>query len=59
MDQTYFKQLQQLTPYQQFVSARQREQDLEAARDEALFGDTLDAARRIRGKNRRRRWEIS
>ena len=36
------------TPYQQFVSARQREQDLETARDEALFGDTLDAARRIR-----------
>ena len=36
------------TPYQQFVSARQREQDLDTARDEALFGDTLDAARRIR-----------
>jgi hypothetical protein len=36
------------TPYQQFVSARQREQDLETARDEALFGDTLDAARRLR-----------
>jgi hypothetical protein len=36
------------TPYQQFVSARQREQDLDAARDEALFGDTLDAARRLR-----------
>ena len=36
------------TPYQQFVSARQREQDLDEARDEALFGDTLDAARRIR-----------
>ena len=36
------------TPYQQFVSARQREQDLEEARDEALFGDTVDAARRIR-----------
>jgi len=36
------------TPYQQFVSARQREEDLETARDEALFGDTLDAARRIR-----------
>ena len=36
------------TPYQQFVSARQREQDLETARDEALFGDTVDAARRIR-----------
>ena len=36
------------TPYQQFVSARQRERDLETARDEALFGDTLDAARRIR-----------
>lgn len=36
------------TPYQQFVSAKQREQDLDEARDEALFGDTLDAARRIR-----------
>jgi hypothetical protein len=36
------------TPYQQFVSSRQREQDLDTARDEALFGDTLDAARRIR-----------
>ena len=36
------------TPYQQFVSARQREQDLETAKDEALFGDTVDAARRIR-----------
>ncbi len=36
------------TPYQQFVSARQREQDLDTARDEALFGDTLDAARRLR-----------
>jgi len=36
------------TPYQQFVSARQRESDLDTARDEALFGDTLDAARRIR-----------
>ena len=45
------------TPYQQFVSARQREQDLDTARDEALFGDTLDAARRIRSKNRRRRWK--
>ena len=36
------------TPYQQFVAARQREQDLDTARDEALFGDTLDAARRLR-----------
>jgi hypothetical protein len=36
------------TPYQQFVSSRQKEQDLNEARDEALFGDTIDAARRIR-----------
>ena len=36
------------TPYQQFVSSRQKEQDLDEARDEALFGDTIDAARRIR-----------
>jgi hypothetical protein len=41
------------TPYQQFVSARQREQDLETARDEALFGDTLDAARRLRKASNR------